>query len=263
MSNKTSVMVQKQLISYLTGSAKTAMKSFADAIPELPKQSYSDTILGMGYQYESFDILFTLIAYHVQATHDISDYNARFRCIQSLIRPLCSEYGIEPDRPLGTTHRSLYKDFYESATGQIWPSIYPQKSANLWINTGRYWAGRMIQNLECHGMDIMDRAKYNLGYHWAAEYLSIIEYGYLRPAWSKVGITSPYLQIHCNVEPEHSDCAAQAIVEFISLDDPLVIRGIREHEYDLSGFYTENLKLLQAEKKRFSDDCSTVFLKAS
>ncbi|NET34158.1 MAG: hypothetical protein F6K19_19400 [Cyanothece sp. SIO1E1] len=263
MSSNTTVLVQQKLIASLTGSAKVAIKHFADAIPELPEQAYSDAILGMGYQYESFDMLFTLIAYHIQATHNISDYDARSRCMQNLLQPLCSEYGIEPERPLGSTHRSLYRDFYESVTGQLWPSTYPRNSASSWINTGRYWANRMIENLECHGMDIMDRAKYNLGYHWAAEYLSIIEFGYLRQGWSKMGITPPYLQIHCNVEPEHSACAAHAIVEFTSLNDPLVIRGIRDHEYDLCGFYNENFELIQTEKNLSSTDHCYALLKAS
>jgi hypothetical protein len=36
------------------------------------------------------------------------------------------------------------------------------------------------------------------------------------------------------------------------VDDVLVRRGIRDHEYDLVGFYTENTELVLAEKRRFS-----------
>jgi hypothetical protein len=252
MSNHDATSTQRNLTSLLMGSAEAAIRRFSAAIPELPKQAYADAMLGMGYQYESFDMMFALIAYNVQATHDVSDYSARFRAMQNLLQPFCSEYGIEANRPLGAPHRALYLDFYEQATGQKWPAVYPARTESRWINTGRYWAERMIKNLQCADMSAMDRAKYNLGYHWSVEYLSIGEFELLRDGWQRAGVSAPYLQSHCDVEPEHASCAVMAIAEFVPADDPLVLRGIREHEYDLVGFYTENFELLQAEKARWS-----------
>jgi hypothetical protein len=209
-------------------------------------------MLGMGYQYESFDMMFALIAYNVQATHDESDYRARYMTMQNVLQPFCSEYGIEPERPLASPHRKLYLDFYESVTGRKWPSTYPPASAGPWINNGRFWADRMINNLKCQGMSAMDRAKYNLGYHWSVEYLSIGEFEQLREGWKRAGMDGAYIQAHCDVEPEHASCATAAIAEFGVVDDVLVRRGIRDHEYDLVGFYTENTELVLAEKRRFS-----------
>jgi hypothetical protein len=244
--------VHEKLTASLTGTAELAIKKFCQTVPELPKQAYPEAMVGMGYQYESFDMMFALIAYHVQATHDESDYRDRFMTMQNVLQPFCSEYGIEAGRPLANPHRKLYLDFYESVTGKKWPSVYPPSSAGHWINNGRFWADRMINNLKCHGMTSMDRAKYNLGYHWSVEYLSIGEFEQLREGWRKAGFDGAYIQAHCDVEPEHANCATAAIAEFGIVDDALVRRGIRDHEYDLVGFYTENTELVLAEKRRFA-----------
>lgn len=244
--------VHEKLIASLTGTAEAAIKEFCMVVRELPERAYTEAMVGMGYQYESFDMMFALIAYNVQATHDESDYRDRYMTMQNVLQPFCSEYGIESGRPLGHPHRKLYRDFYESVTGKKWPSIYPPSSNDPWIGNGRFWAERMINNLKCHGMSIMDRAKYNLGYHWSVEYLSIGEFEQLRKGWLDAGFDGAYIQAHCDVEPEHASCATAAIAEFGIVDDALVRRGILDHEYDLVGFYTENTRLARAEKNRFT-----------
>lgn len=245
--------VHKKLIQSVTGTADAAIVRFCETLPDLPREAYPEVLVGMGYQYESFDMMFALIAYHVQATHDQSDYKDRYLTMQNVLQPFCSEYGIEPGRPLSSPHRKLYLEFYESVTKKKWPSVYPPSAANPWINNGRFWADRMINNLKCDGMTTVDRAKYNLGYHWSVEYLSIGEFERLRHGWSKTGIAAHYFEAHCDVEPEHANCATAAIAEFGVVDDPLVRRGIRDHEYDLVGFYTENAELVAAQRYRLDN----------
>lgn len=238
---------QEQLASYLTGRAVDAVRTFCQRMPELPKVRYADALLGMGYLCESFDLLFAVIACNVQATQDESDYKARYRAVQNVLRPFASEFGIEPARPLLNPHRELFSKFYELATDASWPSHYPSSTDNPWLQRGRHWAARMHTNLLQGDLGPTDRAKYNLGYHWAVEYVSIGEFEELTAAWHRLGIRSPYLSAHCEVEPEHASCATAAITSFCPLDDPLVIRGIRDHEDDLAGFYTDFIGLIDRE----------------
>jgi hypothetical protein len=104
----------------------------------------------------------------------------------------------------------------------------------------------MISNVRCKGLGLLDAAKYNLGYHWAAEYLSIFEFNRLQAAWHSVGIDAPYLSAHCSVEPEHADFATAAVVAFGGIDD-LVRSGVRDHEKDLACFYTDSIALIEKE----------------
>jgi hypothetical protein len=240
--------VEEQLTATLSGVSLTAIRSFCERLPDLPKPSYANALLGMGYQYESFDLLFAVIAANIQETHDESDYKARYQTMQNLLRPFASEYGIEPDRPLLNPHRKLFADFYRIATGKAWPSHYPANDDNPWLECGRRWANAMLSNLRRSDLGTFDRAKYNLGYHWAVEHLSVAEFGNLKVAWHAVDVDAAYLNAHCEVEEEHAGCAAAAIVSFASTNDPLVVRGVRDHEDDLANFYNECVELIGKER---------------
>jgi hypothetical protein len=105
----------------------------------------------------------------------------------------------------------------------------------------------MIQNLQAKDLDAVQRARYDLGYHWSVEYLSVEEFDELRIGWHAVGIDAPYMNAHCDVESEHADCATGAITAFTSIDDPLVLKGLRDHEDDLEGFYQDCTELIRRE----------------
>lgn len=238
---------EQKLDSCLTGRARESIGRFCQSLPMLPKEKYPEALVGMGYQYESFDHMFALIACNIQATVDQSDYFSRYQAMQSVLRPFASEYAIEPERKLGKPHRHLYAEFYKQATGETFPSNYPPPASNPWIACGRRWGNAQITRLECKNLSSMDRAKYNLGYHWAVEYLSVNEFDQLQEAWGKLGIVTPYMQAHCDVEEEHAGCAISAVIYFCSIDDPLVRQGVLDHENDLAEFYAECTQLLQSK----------------
>ena len=239
---------EKQLAAHLTGSSLAAILLFCKWLFKLPKSSYPDALLGMGYQYESFDLMFAVIAMSIQETHDESDYKARYQTMQNVLRPFASEYGLEPNRPLLNPHRKLFADFYRITTGEVWPSRYPFDAGNPWLRCGRRWANAMLANLRRSDLGAVDRAKYNLGYHWAVEHLSVAEFDHLKVASHSVGVEAAYLNAHCEVEEEHAGCTAAAVVSFASTDDPLVIRGVRDHEEDLAAFYSECDELIGRER---------------
>jgi len=248
-----------QLLGIVEGRSRAAIRGFCQRLPELPRAAYARALTGMGYLYEAFDLMFAIIATNIQATHDQSDYQARFNAMQNVLRPFASEFGIEPDRPLQRPHRKLYLDFYQAAAGQPWPSHYPADASNPWLKCGRYWTNVMIQRLQAKDLDAIQRARYDLGYHWSVEYLSVEEFDELRVGWKAVGIEAPYMNAHCDVEAEHADCATAAIVAFTSVDDPLVVQGIRDHEDDLEGFYMECTDLIIRESmvhRRVAPDSS-------
>ena len=236
--------LQNRMASFLSGRARAAVNAFCRRLPELPKEHCPDALLGMGYLCEYFDLLFAVIACNVQATQDESDYKARYRAVQNVLRPFASEFGIEPGRSLLAPHRQLFIKFYEQASGAQWPHHYPAASDNPWLERGRYWSNRMLSHLQRVDLGPMDKAKYNLGYHWAVEFVSIGEFDELTAAWHDLGVRCAYLDAHREVEPEHANCATAAITCFTRPDDPLVIEGIRDHEDDLAGFYTDFIGLL-------------------
>jgi len=238
---------EQQLMSFLTGGSRVAIRTFCQRLPELPKAAYPRALVGMGYLYESFDLMFAEIATSIQETHDESDYVARYHTMQNVLRPFASEFGIEPNQPLLNPHRKLYLDFYKRVTGESWPLHYPAASNEPWLKCGRRWTNVMLSNLRRSDLSLIDKAKYNLGYHWSVEFLSVGEFDELKIGWNTIGISAPYLDAHCEVEEEHAGCASAAIANFTSVDDPLVIRGIRDHEDDLIGFYSECTELIGKE----------------
>jgi hypothetical protein len=237
---------QDRMFGVLSGSSVEAVKEFCALLPDLPKEQYADTLVGMGYLYEAFDLMFAVISASIQATQDESDYTARYQTMQNVLQPFSSEFGIEPDRPLASPHRKLYSDFYTMATGEPWPSIYPNDPANPWMTCGRRWTAVMLGRLRDEPMSPMERARYNLGYHWAVEALSVSEFDHLVVAWSALGFDAPYMNAHCEVEEEHAACAIGAITTFTSVDDELVVRGAIDHEADLADFYRECSGLVRA-----------------
>ncbi len=235
---------QDHMFSLLSGSSVKAIQRFCADLPNLPKSQYPDALLGMGHLYEAFDLMFAVIATSIQATHDDSSYVKRYVTMQNVLQPFASEYGIEPDRPLQSTHRKLYADFFTAATGEPWPSRYPRDSKSQWLACGRHWTQTMVDRLQGNGLDPMERAKYNLGYHWAVEALSVNEFDQLIAAWRSLGFDAPYMSAHCEVEEDHAGCAIGAVVAFSSVEDQLVIDGARDHERDLAGFYRQCTDLI-------------------
>ncbi|MDL4774080.1 hypothetical protein [Actinomadura xylanilytica] len=235
---------QGRLFEKLPGRSDTSIARFCDELHKLPRSSYAEALLGMGHLYEAFDLMFAIIASSVQATHDVSPYDARYVTMQNVLQPFASEYGIEPGRPLQNTHRKLYAEFYESATGEPWPALYPAHSSSKWLACGRHWTKVMVERLQGDDLDLCQRAKYNLGYHWAVEALSVGEFDHLTAAWQSLGFHAPYMDAHCEVEEEHAGCAIGAVVAFSSVEDPLVVKGARDHESDLAGFYDQCTELI-------------------
>lgn len=231
--------LQDSLFAELTGCSETSIRRFCEVLPDLPEASYSECLIGMGYLYEAFDPMFAIITASVLATQDASSYRARYLTVQNVLQPFCSEYGIEHDRPLSNPHRKLFADFFSQATGAEWPDRYPSASDNPWLICGRHWSDVMLARLQRSDLGPVDRARYNLGYHWAVEALSVGEFDLLSEAWRGLGFDAPYMNAHREVEEEHAGCAVGAVICFSSVDDPLVIEGARAHEDDLAGFYQE------------------------
>src|SRR3990167_10611702 len=103
---------ERKLDSFLKGTAIRSIRKFCENLHALPKDKYREALLGMGYQYESFDLMFAIIATSIQATVDYSDYFTRYQTMQAVLQPFASEFGIEPNRKLANPHRKLYADFY-------------------------------------------------------------------------------------------------------------------------------------------------------
>lgn len=233
------------LESAIAGTAWSVMAQFYKLLPRIPRQEHPALLLGMGYNFEFYDGMFALIAGYVQMSMDEGDYTPRYRAMQALLQPFCSEYGIEPSRPIMKSHRQLYAEFYRSVAGEPLPERYPQDKANPWLNVSRQWTERMAQTLACPQGSSLDRAKFNLGYHWAVEYLSIEEFRLMRQAWGKLGIKASYLDAHCKVEEEHARRASEAVLALASPDDATIARAIKTHENDLTGYYRNLSGLLK------------------
>jgi hypothetical protein len=237
---------EKRLVEYLSGTAVEAMQGFFEAMQGVPAHAWPDMFVGLGYNYEYYDTLFALMASHVQGSLDESDYTARYHAMQSLLRPFASEYGIEPTRPLFKTHRQLYAEFYAAVVGCPIPEQYPRDDRNLWLVTARRWARCMTDTIACIDRPALERAKFNLGYHWAVEHLSVCEFDLMRTAWRNMGVDATYLNAHCMVEEEHAGCASEAVFAFAEPDDPVVYAAVRAHEADLTGFYVDSARLAAA-----------------
>merc|ERR1719387_2042573 len=71
----------------------------------------------MALNLETFNPVFTACMMQVQMTAGQSDYESRDQCLQRLMQPLAGEYGLHAEEPLGKTHRTLFREWYESVTG--------------------------------------------------------------------------------------------------------------------------------------------------
>ena len=104
----------------------------------------------------------------------------------------------------------------------------------------------MTNTIACTDSAALYRAKFNLGYHWAVEYLSVCEFDLMRAAWQGMGADAAYLDAHCMVEEEHAGCASEAVFALADADDPIVNAAVRAHEADLTGFYVDSTRLAAA-----------------
>jgi len=233
---------ETQLVEHLSGTSLRAMQRFFDAMRAVPADAWPEMLVGLGYNYEYYDTLFALMSAHVQGSLDESDYTARYRAMQNLLRPFASEYGIEPARALAKTHRQLYAEFYAAVTGRPIPEQYPRDDRNPWLMTARHWTRRMTNTIACTDRPALYRAKFNLGYHWAVEYLSVCEFDLMRLAWQGMGADAAYLDAHCMVEEEHAGCASEAVFALADPGDPVVRAAVRAHEADLTGFYADSTR---------------------
>jgi len=218
------------------------MIRYYQTLPSIARREWPALLTGMGYNFEFYDGMFALMAANVQLSMDGTDYRARFRAMQALLRPFCSEFGIEPERGLMKSHRELFGEFYRSATGEAMPERYPRSPLNPWLKISRRWARVMRRRLDCAGADGLDRAAFNIGYHWAVEHLSIEEFRLMRQAWESLGIRAAYLDAHCEVEEEHARCAVAAVTAAQHLGGGVgaaIRRAAEAHESDLAGYYAE------------------------
>jgi hypothetical protein len=237
--------VANALETNFAGDAARALRTFYGNLPSLPETRRPELLTGLGYNFEYYDALFALIMSNTLLSMSDGAYTPRYRAAQFLLRPFCSEYGIEAGRPLTRTHRELYAEFYQRVVGRAMEERYPAGNENPWLAVSRRWADRMKDSLMRPGRDAWNRAAYNIGYHWAVERLSLLEFLEMREAWNGMGFQAPYLDAHCSVEEEHGGWAEQALVAFADPEDPVVQSGIRTHEEHLAGYYHE-LSDLQA-----------------
>jgi hypothetical protein len=242
--------MSQELERHLTGRAATSIKAFYGALSRLGRETWPTALHGMGYNFEFYDALFAQMVANIQAALDDGDYTPRHQAVQFGLLPFCSEYGIEAERPLAFSHRHLYAEFFEIATGHAMPERYPQGSANPWLNASRRWAGHMRAAIMLPDASDGERARFNLGYLWAVENLSIVEFFSMRDAWNGMGIHAAYLNAHCAVEEEHNDYSVRALTAYTNASDPIVVRAIHEHEDDIAGYYEELLPLIDRAGER-------------
>ena len=227
----------------LSGRAVASMNGFYRKLPGQPRASWPAMMHGMGYNFELYDALFALVLANVQLSFDEGDYTPRHEAMQKALLPFCSEFGIELRQDLQRSHRSLYAEFFETATGAAMPERYPRGDDNPWLAASRRWAAHMRARLAAP-RTALDCARYSLGYLWAVERLSVDEFALMRAAWNELGVKSAYLDAHCAVEGDHDAYATRAVLAFVSPDEPLVGEAIRAHEDDLAGYYGELVTLL-------------------
>lgn len=239
-------MMKGSLEQYLGGEAGRAIHAFYDALPGLPRSEWPALMHGMGYNFEHYDALFAQVIANLQMALDDCDYTARHRTVQLALLPFCSEYGIELKHDLQHNHRHLYADFFRAATGTALPERYPRADDNRWLAVSRRWASRMRDALVHRGTGDAERARFNLGYYWAIEHLSIVEMDTMRFAWNALGVQATYLDAHCAVEEDHDAYATRAVLAFTTPDDEVVVRAIRAHEADLAGYYDELTAMARA-----------------
>jgi hypothetical protein len=230
---------QFALLKHLRGDCERAMAAFYDRLPSVPRHEWPDMLLGMGFNFEFYDGMFAVMIGNIQLAMDASDYSRRSRAVQNCLRPFCSEYGIEIGQPIAQTHRDLYADFYARVVGQPMPERYPEGSANPWLAVARRWCGRMAESLAASGKTPAERARFNIGYFWTVEHLSVAEFALMREAWTRLGVEAPYLDVHCYVEDDHDACSTRALLEFTDVGDPSVLAAIEAHEGEIAGYYRE------------------------
>lgn len=193
-------------------------------------------MIGLGYNFENYDFMFSKMAFNLQNSINDIEYSFRYKAMQYLLQPFCSEYGIEVNRPLYRTHRELYAIFFKEVSGEDMPGFYPS-TINPWLRCSKQWAEIMNKALDTKGLSPKNKVIYNVAYHWAVEHLSISEFNIMRAGWKKLGISSDYLNAHCSVEEEHGSYAAKAVYELSESDNPIVIQAIRDHEQHLKEYY--------------------------
>lgn len=231
----------------LSGEAVEAIDAFYRNLPRIPRARWPEMIHGLGYNFEFYDALFAVMIANLQLSFEVGDYTARYRAMQHAILPFCSEFGLDLGRPLARTHRELYAEFYRAATGQEHPERYPAADAgNPWLAASRRWAERMSRRVACPGEDALFRARFNVGYCWAVEHLSVAEFSAMRAAWNEAGVRAPYLDAHCEVEEAHDSYSSQALLAFAGVSDPAIISAVRTHEADLAGFYRDLRAITEA-----------------
>jgi hypothetical protein len=223
---------------HFTGDALRTMRSFYGALPTVPRASWPAMMHGMGYNFEFYDAIFAVVLAEVQLSLGEGDYTPRHQAMQAALLPFCSEFGIELRSDLQRSHRALYAEFFQVATGGVLPERYPRGDDNPWLASSRRWTARMRARLAGPG-DSVERARYALGYLWAVEHLSVHEFDLMRDAWHGLGIHASYLEAHCAVEEDHDACATRAVLAFTTPDDPLLAAAMRAHEEDLGGYYRE------------------------
>lgn len=237
---------EKDLRRALSGGAANSMRAFYDRLASLAAARRPALLIGMGFNFEFYDALFPLMLANIQLSMDQGDYTARYRALQALLLPYCSEFGIEAGGALRKTHRQLYAEFFAQATGAPYPERYPAADTNPWLLVSLVWTRRMSEAVACPGASSLDRAKFNAGYFWAVEHLSVEEFRLLGEAWGRLGVRSDYLTAHDAVEADHDRWAAEGALLFSPAVDSAFLAGIKAHESHLEGYYRELLPVLEA-----------------
>jgi hypothetical protein len=234
-----STLPQHALHKYISGDAERAMVAFYDCLPRVAREQWPQMLIGLGYNFEFYDGMFAVMIGHIQLCMDGSDYSRRASAVQNCLRPFCSEYGIEIGQPIAQTHRELYADFYSRVIGSAMPERYPQGDDNPWLGTARRWCAQMASSLAAPSLTSEERARFNMGYFWTVEHLSVPEFTLMRSAWRGMGFEAPYLDVHFSVEDDHDACSTNALFAFTEPDHPSVRAAIERHESEIAGFYRD------------------------
>jgi len=237
--------IEERLESSLRGEARREIERFYSVLPSVPMEVRRELLIGLGHDFESYDVLFAYIAAYVQDSMEETSYSRRYKWMQSLLRPYCSEFGIEAGRPLMRTHRELFAEFYRLAVGEGHPESYPSTGGGRFIAISRCWVGKMRASLACEGKSREERAHFALGYNWAVERLSIDEFDIMRGAWKELGVECAFLEAHCEVEEGHALWAREALRELDERSMRAVLVAVRRHESELAGFYRESRVVLE------------------
>jgi hypothetical protein len=261
------IMMEKEEL--LNGQSVRALRRFADAMEALPAKGWESRMrpafAEMALNLESFNPIFTACVLQVQKTLGLSDYERRDQCLQRLIQPLAGEYGLHADEPLGKTHRTLFREWFESVMGGEESLEALLQDSKCSTNKAQWLFQRMISDVETGGSNApgdsasqMEKACYALGYNLAVEYLANPEKTWMLESFEKFDkkalaplgrqIEYEFLVVHAIGEKEHANLGHEATALFVPQSFESTVRqAMRDHDRDLATYYNHLADILEGQ----------------